>query len=40
MQLILDALGPEFLDWQYIASLLDRQPRIRQRMLDRNLAEV
>lgn len=39
VQLILDALGPESLDWQYIAALLDRQPTIRQRMLDLNQAE-
>ncbi|HEX5102465.1 MAG TPA: NTP transferase domain-containing protein [Pirellulaceae bacterium] len=36
VQLILDALGPESLDWQYIASLLDRQPMLRARMADRN----
>jgi spore coat polysaccharide biosynthesis protein SpsF (cytidylyltransferase family) len=36
VQLILDALGPESLDWQYIASLLDRQPIMRARMKDRN----
>ena len=36
VQLILDALGPESLDWQYIASLLDRQPKMRARMADRN----
>ena len=36
VQLILDALGPESLDWQYIASLLDRQPTMRARMADRN----
>lgn len=31
-QLILDALGPENLDWQRIAHLLDEQPAIRERM--------
>ena len=36
VQLILDALGPESLDWQYIAALLDRQPTMRARMADRN----
>jgi spore coat polysaccharide biosynthesis protein SpsF (cytidylyltransferase family) len=36
LQLIFDALGPESLDWQYIASLLDRQPTIRARMAERN----
>lgn len=36
VQLVLDALGPESLDWQYIASLLDRQPMMRARMADRN----
>jgi spore coat polysaccharide biosynthesis protein SpsF len=36
LQTILDALGPESLDWQYIASLLDRQPTMRERMADRN----
>jgi spore coat polysaccharide biosynthesis protein SpsF (cytidylyltransferase family) len=36
VQLVLDALGPESLDWQYIASLLDRQPTMRARMADRN----
>jgi len=40
VQLILDALGPESLDWQYIASLLDRQPTLRARMADRNRAAV
>jgi len=36
VQEILDALGPESLEWQYIASLLDRQPAIRARMAHRN----
>lgn len=40
IQLILDALGPESLDWQYITSLLDRHPTIRQRMAVRNRAEA
>lgn len=31
-QLILDALGPENLDWQRITHLLDEQPAIRERM--------
>jgi spore coat polysaccharide biosynthesis protein SpsF len=38
LQLILDALGPESLDWQYITALLDRQPTIRARMAHRNRA--
>ncbi|MCU0878894.1 MAG: hypothetical protein MUF06_14010 [Pirellulaceae bacterium] len=40
IQLILDALGPESLDWQYITSLLDRHPTIRERMAVRNRAEA
>lgn len=36
LQLILDALGPESLDWQFITALLDRQPSIRARMARRN----
>lgn len=40
LQLILDALGPESLDWQYITSLLDRQPTIRARMAHRNRASA
>lgn len=40
VQLILDALGPESLDWQYIAALLDRQPALRARMADQNRAAV
>jgi spore coat polysaccharide biosynthesis protein SpsF (cytidylyltransferase family) len=41
-QLILDALGPENLDWQQITHLLDEQPAIRERMaaLNRELLEV
>ena len=33
---ILEALGPEQLDWQQIASLLDHQPAMRERMADLN----
>lgn len=40
VQLILDALGPESLDWQYITALIDRHPSIRERMADRNRAEA
>lgn len=40
VQLVLDALGPESLDWQYIASLLDRQPAMRARMAQRNRLEA
>ena len=29
---IFDALGPESLDWQGIAGLLEQQPALRQRM--------
>ena len=36
VQDILDALGPESLDWQFITSLLDRQPTMRARMAHRN----
>ncbi len=35
-QLILDALGPENLDWQRITDLLDEQPAIRERMATLN----
>ena len=38
VQDILDALGPESLDWQFITALLDRQPTIRARMAQRNRA--
>jgi hypothetical protein len=31
-QMILEALGPDNLDWQRIASLLDEHPAIRERM--------
>lgn len=40
VQIILDVLGPESLDWQIIAALLDRQPALRARMADRNRATV
>ncbi len=33
---IIDALGDDDLDWQRIAALLHRQPRLRQRMADLN----
>ena len=36
---ILEALGPESLDWQFITSLLDRHPNICQRMAEHNRAE-
>jgi len=32
VQTILDALGPDELDWQRIADLLDHQPALRERM--------
>ena len=38
-QVIFDALGPEHLDWQRIADLLDQQPALRQRMAVLNQAE-
>ena len=40
VQEILDALGPESLDWQYITALLDRHPQICQRMAELNRAEA
>jgi spore coat polysaccharide biosynthesis protein SpsF len=40
VQLILDALGPESLDWQLITSLLDRHPRLRERMAALNRSEA
>lgn len=40
IQTILDALGPDALDWQRIASLLDHQPKLRERMADLNLENV
>lgn len=36
---IIDALGPDQLDWQAIAELLDRQPEMRQRMARLNAAQ-
>jgi spore coat polysaccharide biosynthesis protein SpsF (cytidylyltransferase family) len=38
-QEIYEALGPEALDWQRIAGLLDYQPRIRERMAVLNRAD-
>ncbi len=38
-QMILDALGPENLDWQHIAHLLDEQPALRERMAALNRGE-
>lgn len=38
-QMILDALGPDNLDWQRIANLLDDQPEIRERMAALNRGE-
>ena len=37
-QIILDALGPDNLDWQQIAELLDSQPQIRHQMATLNQA--
>ncbi len=37
---IFDALGPEHLDWQRIADLLDHQPALRERMAMLNRAAV
>ena len=39
VEMILEALGPESLDWQYITSLLDRNPTVCQRMAEHNRAE-
>ncbi len=39
VETILDALGPECLDWQFITSLLDRNPAICQRMAEHNRTE-
>src|SRR5262249_33780980 len=39
-QTIFDALGPEQLDWQTIAGLLDHQPALRERMAELNRAGV
>lgn len=38
-QAIFEALGPEHLDWQRIADLLDQQPALRQRMAVLNQAD-
>ena len=38
-QIIFDALGPEKLEWQRIAELLDQQPALRHRMAVLNQAE-
>ncbi len=37
---IYDALGPESMDWQRIAGLLDQQPALRQRMAALNRTRV
>ena len=39
-QAICDALGPDHLDWQRIATLLDQQPAMREQMASLNRAEV
>lgn len=39
VQAIYEALGPEGLDWQKIAGLLDHQPAMRARMANLNRAE-
>lgn len=39
-QVIYDALGPDELDWQRIAGLLDHQPALRKRMAVLNRAEA
>jgi spore coat polysaccharide biosynthesis protein SpsF len=39
-QMILEALGPDGLDWQRIASLLDQQPALRERMAGLNEASI
>jgi spore coat polysaccharide biosynthesis protein SpsF len=39
-QTIFEALGPEALDWQRIAELLDQQPAMRQRMAVLNRTEL
>jgi spore coat polysaccharide biosynthesis protein SpsF len=38
-QTIFEALGPEALDWQRIAELLDQHPALRKRMADLNRSE-
>ncbi len=37
---IFEALGPDELDWQRIASLLNHQPALRRRMAALNRAHV
>jgi spore coat polysaccharide biosynthesis protein SpsF len=37
---IIEALGPERLEWQRIAALLDQQPALRRRMADLNRAQA
>ena len=39
-QTVLEALGPDHLDWQRIAGLLDNQPGLRERMPELNRAGV
>ena len=39
VETILDALGPESLDWQFITSLLDRHPQMCRRMAEQNQAD-
>ncbi len=39
VETILDALGPESLDWQFITSLLDRHPQMCRRMAEHNQAD-
>ena len=39
VETILEALGPESLDWQYITSLLDRQPQMSRQMAEQNRAD-
>ncbi len=40
VQVLFEALGPERLDWQRIASLLDHQPALRSRMAALNRAHA
>ena len=39
-QTVLEALGPDHLDWQRISGLLDHQPALRERMAELNRAGV
>lgn len=39
-EVIFDALGPECLDWQRIAGLVDQQPALRRRMAALNRADA